>query len=379
MRKSGKPDLRGWEGSSGDSVLDFEHRRCVTASIARRLSHAALFHRSGGTFVFWRIAMARLALALLALCFAAGAASAQDNWPTKPIRIVVPFRPGSFADITMRIMQQKLGPRLGQTLVVDNRSGASGDIGTDVLARATGDGYTFGIATNSTHGVSPALNPKLAYDPIRNFAMVSLVGEAPYVLITSPTLPVKSVAELIALAKQKPGEINYASVGPASLAHLAGALFSQMADVKLNEVPYRSSAQSVLDTESGRIDLQFGTMAPVLPHVLNGKVKALAVTGLKRAAVLPDVPTLDESGLKGFEASLWLAMVAPAKTPPAIVERMNREVKAVLADPDVVEALRKQGVEATPSTPDALRARIEHDVAKWKKLAQDVGITMDEK
>jgi tripartite-type tricarboxylate transporter receptor subunit TctC len=323
--------------------------------------------------------MPRLALALLALCLAAGTAAAQDKWPTKPIRIVVPFPPGSFADITMRIMQQKLGPRLGQTIVVDNRSGASGDIGSDVVARAAGDGYNFGIATNSTHGVSPALNPKLPYDPIRNFEMVSLLGEAPYVLITSPTLQAKTVAELIALAKQKPGQISYASVGPASLAHLAGALFSQMADVKLNEVPYRSSAQSVLDTESGRIDIQFGTMAPVLPHVINGKVKALAVTGLHRVAVLPDVPTLDESGLKGFEASLWLAMVAPAKTPAAIIERMNREVKAVLADPDVIDALKKQGVEATPSTPDELRARIEHDVAKWKKLAQETGITMEEK
>ena len=309
--------------------------------------------------------MARLALALLALGLAAGAVPAHAaDWPTKPIHFIVPFPPGSFADITMRIMQQKLGPRLGQTIVVDNRSGASGDIGSEALAKAAGDGYTFGIATNSTHSVSPALNPKLPYDPIKSFAMVSLVGEAPYVLITSPTLPVKSVAEMIALAKQKPGALSYASVGPASLAHLAGALFSQMADVKLTEVPYRSSAQSVLDTQSGRIDLQFGTMAPVLPHVLSGKVKALAVTGLKRAAVLPDVPTLDESGLKGFEASLWLAMVAPAKTPPEIVERMSREVKAVLTDPDVVEALRKQGVEATPSTPAELRARIEHDVAK---------------
>jgi tripartite-type tricarboxylate transporter receptor subunit TctC len=324
--------------------------------------------------------MTRLALALLAFGFAAGAAPAQAaDWPTKPIHFIVPFPPGSFADITMRIIQQKLGPRLGQTIVVDNRSGASGDIGSEALAKAAGDGYTFGIATNSTHGVSPALNPKLPYDPLKNFEMVSLVGEAPYVLITSPTLPANSVAEMIALAKQKPGALTYASVGPASLAHLAGALFSQMADVKLTEVPYRTSAQSVLDTQSGRIDLQFGTMAPVLPHVINGKVKALAVTSLKRAAVLPDVPTLDESGLKGFEASLWLAMVAPAKTPPEIVERMNREVKAVLADPDVIEALKKQGVEATPSTAAELRARIEHDVAKWKKLAQETGITMEDK
>ena len=322
--------------------------------------------------------MRHFALALIAVCLAAGGAPVRAaDWPAKPIHFIVPFPPGSFADITIRIMQQKLGPRLGQTIVVDNRSGASGDIGSEALARAKPDGYTFGIATNSTHGTSPALNPRLPYNAVNDFAMVSLIGDAPYVLITSPTLPVKSVQDLIALAKTKPGEISYASVGPASLAHLAGALFSQMADVKLNEVPYRSSAQSVLDTQSGRIDLQFGTMAPVLPHVLSGKVKALAVTGLKRAAVLPDVPTLDESGLKGFEASLWLAVIAPAKTPPEMVERMNREVRAVLADPEVVEALRRQGIEATPSSPDELRALMAGDIAKWKKLAEETGISMD--
>lgn len=322
--------------------------------------------------------MRRFALAFIAICLAAGAAPVRAaDWPTKPIHFIVPFPPGSFADITIRIMQQKLGPRLGQTIVVDNRSGASGDIGSEALARAKPDGYTFGIATNSTHGTSPALNPRLPYNAVNDFAMVSMIGDAPYVLITAPNLPVKSVQDLIALAKSKPGEISYASVGPASLAHLAGALFSQMADVKLNEVPYRSSAQSVLDTASGRIDIQFGTMAPVLPHVLSGKVKALAVTSLKRAAVLPDVPTLDESGLKGFEASLWLAVIAPGKTPPEMVERMNKEVRAVLADPEVVEALRRQGIEATPSSPDELRARMAGDIAKWKKLAQETGISMD--
>jgi tripartite-type tricarboxylate transporter receptor subunit TctC len=321
--------------------------------------------------------MHRLLLALLALYLAAGDASAQANWPTKPVRFVIPFPAGSFADITIRILQQKLGPRLGRPLVVDNRSGASGDIGSDMLAKAAPDGYWFGVATNSTHGVSPALNPRLPYDAVRDFAMVSLIGEAPYVLITAPSLPAKSVPELIALAKAKPGGVTYASAGPASLAHLAGALFSQMAGVKLTEVPYRTSAQSVLDTAEGRIDMQFGTMAPVLPHVLSGKVRALAVTGLRRAAVLPDVPTLDESGLPGFEASLWLAVVAPAKTPPEIVARMNAELKAVLAEPDVIAALERQGIAATSSTPEELRARIEHDIAKWKKLAQETGITME--
>ena len=320
--------------------------------------------------------MRRFAFLLFTLCLAAGSATAQE-WPTKPVRFVIPFPPGSFADITMRIMQQKLGPLLGQTLVVDNRSGASGDIGSEILAKAAPDGYTFGIATNSTHGVSPALNPRLPYNAVNDFAMVSLIGAAPYVLITSPSLPANSVKELIELAKKKPNSLSYASVGPASLAHLAGVLFSQMADVTLTEVPYRSSAQSVLDTAEGRIDLQFGTMAPVLPHVKSGKVKALAVTSLKRATVLPEIPTLDESGLPGFEASLWLAVVAPAKTPPEIVEKMNKAVKAVLADPDVIKALELQGIEPTPTTPDELRERIAHDIEKWKKLAEETGISMD--
>jgi tripartite-type tricarboxylate transporter receptor subunit TctC len=325
--------------------------------------------------------MKRFALALLALGLCAGAASAQNdaNWPDKPIRFVVPFPAGSFADIALRILQPKLGARLGQQLVIDNRSGASGNIGADMLAKSPPDGYNFGVATNSTHGVSPALNPSLPYDPIKDFAMVSLIGDAPYVLITTPDLPVRSVQELIALAKSKPGALNYASAGPASLAHLAGALFAEMADVKLTEVPYRSSSQSILDTTEGRIEMQFGTMGPVLPHIRSGKVKPLAVTSLKRIDILPDVPTLDESGLKGYDAVLWLAVVAPAGTSPAIVARMNRELKEVLALPDVIELLKAQGINAEASTPDALRQLIERDIDKWRKLAKATGITMEAK
>jgi tripartite-type tricarboxylate transporter receptor subunit TctC len=325
--------------------------------------------------------MKRFAFALLAFGLCAGTASAQNdaNWPTKPIRFVVPFPAGSFADIALRILQQKLGARLGQQLVIDNRSGASGNIGADMLAKSPPDGYNFGVATNSTHGVSPALNPALPYDAIKDFAMVSLIGDAPYVLITTPDLPVRSVQELIALAKSKPGTLNYASAGPASLAHLAGALFEQMAGVKLTEVPYRSSSQSILDTTEGRIEMQFGTMGPVLPHIRAGKVKPLAVTSLKRIDILPDVPTLDESGLKGYDAVLWLAVVAPAGTPPAIVDRMNRELKEILAEPDVIELLKAQGINAASSTPDELRALIERDIDKWRKLAKETGITMDPK
>ena len=322
--------------------------------------------------------MHRLALVLLALGLAMPGAAAQGdaNWPDKPIRVVVPFPAGSLTDITMRILQQQIGSRLGQQLVIDNRSGASGNIGADALAKSPGDGYNFGLATNSTHAVATALNPRLPYDPIKDFALVSLIGDSPYVLITSPSLPANSVQELIALAKAKPGALNYASAGPASLAHLAGALFAQMAGVKITEVPYRSSAQSVLDTSEGRIEMQFGTMAPVLPHIRAGKAKALAVTSLKRSDALPDVPTLAESGLPGYEASLWLAMVAPAATPPAIVARMGHELKEVLAQPDVIEAFKAQGIEALVSTPEELRARIERDIAKWRKLAQETGISM---
>src|SRR3982074_158453 len=207
------------------------------------------------------LSMNRFMIPLLALRLCAGNATG----PTKPLRFVVPFPAGSFADIALRILQQKLGARLGQQLVIDNRSGASGNIGADMLAKSPPDGYNFGVATNSTHGVSPALNPGLPYDAIKDFAMVSLIGDAPYVLITTPNLPVQSVQELIALAKSKPSALNYASAGPASLAHLAGALFEQMAGVKLTEVPYRSSPQSILDTTERPIEMQFGPMGQVPP------------------------------------------------------------------------------------------------------------------
>jgi tripartite-type tricarboxylate transporter receptor subunit TctC len=309
--------------------------------------------------------------ALLALCLAASPARSEPaTWPDKPIRFVTPFPAGSLIDITLRILQPKLGERLGQQIIIDNRSGASGNIGADVIAKSLPDGYTFGAATDSTHGVSPALNPDLSYDAVRDFAMVSLLGEAPYVLITAPTLPVASVKDLIAFAKAKPGALNYASAGPTSLAHLAGALFAQMAKVELTEVPYRSSAASILDTTQGRIEMQFATLGPALPHIRSGKVKALAVTSLRRIDILPDVPTLDEAGLAGYDAVLWLAVVAPAATPRDAVARMNRELRAVLSMPDVIDALKVQGIDAVSSTPDELKALITRDIEKWRKLAQ---------
>jgi tripartite-type tricarboxylate transporter receptor subunit TctC len=319
----------------------------------------------------WNLTMKPIALAFLALCLLADAARSQPaNWPDRPIRIVTPFPAGSLVDITLRVLQPKLAARLGQQLVIDNRSGASGNIGADVIAKAPPDGYTFGAATDSTHGVSPALNPDLSYDAVKDFAMVSLLGESPYVLISSPKLPASSVKDLIALAKARPGALNYASAGQTSLAHLVGAQFAQMANVNLTEVPYRSSAASILDTTQGRIEMQFATLGPVLPHIRSGNVKALGVTSLKRIDILPDVPTLDESGLAGFDAMLWLAVVAPAATPRDAVARMNSELRTVLAMPDVIEALKVQGIDAVSSTPEELRALITHDIDKWRKVAQ---------
>jgi tripartite-type tricarboxylate transporter receptor subunit TctC len=324
--------------------------------------------------------MKHVVLAFVALCLAAGAAwSDPANWPERPIRFVVPFPAGSVADITLRILQPKLGMRLGQQLIIDNRSGASGNIGADVLAKSPPDGYNFGVATDSTHGVSPALNPDLSYDAVKDFAMVSLLGESPFVLIAAPALPVSSVKDLIALAKAKPRALNYASAGPTSLAHLAGALFAQMANVELTEVPYRSSVGSILDTAEGRIEMQFATLGPVLPHIRSGKVKVLAITSLRRLDILPDVPTLDEAGLKGYDAMLWLGVVAPAATPRDVVARMNRELRAVLTMPDMVEALKAQGIDAAPSTPDELRALITRDIDKWRKLAQATANPADTK
>jgi tripartite-type tricarboxylate transporter receptor subunit TctC len=339
----------------------------VTGSKARKSS---MKHRS----------MKPVALALLALCLAADIARSEPaNWPDRPVRIVTPFPAGSLVDITLRILQPKLVARLGQQLIIDNRSGASGNIGADVIAKATPDGYTFGAATDSTHGVSPALNPDLSYDAVKDFAMVSLLGESPYVLISSPVLPASSVKDLIALAKAKPRTLNYASAGPTSLAHLVGAQFAQMAKIELTEVPYRSSAASILDTTQGRIEMQFATLGPVLPHIRSGNVKALAVTSLKRIDILPDVPTLDESGLPGFDAVLWLAVVAPAAIPRDAVTRMNRELRAVLALPDVIDALKVQGIDAVSSTPDELRALITRDIEKWRKLAQTTANPADAK
>ena len=319
--------------------------------------------------------MIRYALALIAALTASHDALAQSaaTWPDRPIRLIVPFPAGSGTDVPARIIGQKLGDLLGQQIVVDNRAGASGAIGSEAIARAAPDGYTIGLITASTHALAPAFNSKLPYDPIKDFAPISMIGGTPYVLVVYPGLQAKTVRELIALAKAKPGALNYGSAGPASLAHLAAELFASMAGIQMTHVPYKASAQSVTDMISGRLDMQFATVAPMLSNIRAGQLRALAVTGPEPVSVLPDVPTVAGSGVPGYEASLWMAIVAPAGTPAAIIDRLNRELNAVLRT-HAREALVAQGLQLEPSAPATVHARIRTDIEKWRQVIAKAGV-----
>ena len=321
--------------------------------------------------------MLRLALILVAALLTGHGAEAQTaaaKWPERPIRFIVPFPAGSTTDIIARIVAQPLAERLGQPVVIENRVGASGNLGAEATARAAPDGYTIGLATSTTHVITPAVKANLSYDPVKDFAPVSMLVDAPYALVVYAGLPVHNVAEFIALAKSKPRALNYSSVGPTSLAHLAGELFSRMAGVELTHVPYRSASQAVVDLNEGRIEAQFGAIGASLPFVRDGKLRALAVTGARRVPALPGVPTLSEAGLTGYEATLWVAIMMPAGSPAAIVQRLNREIHALLAEPGVQDALAAQAVQIDPSTPEAVTERIRRDIDKWRKLAAEAGI-----
>jgi tripartite-type tricarboxylate transporter receptor subunit TctC len=319
--------------------------------------------------------MMRLILLWLAGLMVAAPATAQvsQKWPERPVRFIVPFQPGSSSDTVARVVGQKLGERLGQQIVVENRVGASGNIGTEAVARAEPDGYTIGLANTSTHVIAASLSSNLTYDPVKDFAPVAMLGSSPFILSVYTGLAAKNIPELIALAKSQPGALSYASAGPATSAHLSGALFEKLAQVQLVHVPYRGSSQSVLDLVEGRVDMQFGTIPPTLALVRDGRVRALAVTGDKRSAVLPDVPTIGET-VPGYESSLWQAVVVPAATPPAIIARLNQEIVAVLASADVKATLEKQGIELEPSTPAQLAARIRADLGKWSEVIRGAGI-----
>jgi tripartite-type tricarboxylate transporter receptor subunit TctC len=314
------------------------------------------------------------ALVLGAMLAGIEGSAGQAAWPDRPIRMIVPFPAGSTTDVIGRIIGNKLGPRLGQQVVVENRVGASGTIGMDAVAKAAPDGYTIGYATASTHALAPILQAQLPYDPIRDFKPVIVVGSAPYALVIHPGLMAKTLSELIALAKSQPGKLNYGSAGPASLAHLAGELFAAQAGVHIVHVPYKSSAQSVIDLISGRLDMQFATIIPTLPNIRAGKLRVLATTGKQRVAALPEVPTVAETGIAGYEAVLWTAFVMPPGTADAIVARLNREVTEILNEADTRDLLVKQGTQPEPGPPEALTARIRADMEKWRAVIAKAGI-----
>jgi len=315
---------------------------------------------------------------LFALCAAACSASisaiAADTWPSRPIRLIAPFPAGSSVDAAARVITPRVSEALGQSIVIDNRAGASGAIGAELGARATPDGYTISGGTTSTHALSKALNPHLSYDPEKDFAPITMIGHLPYILAVHPAVAANNLNELIALAKSKPGQIRYTTVGNASMARLGGELLSNLTGIQITPIAYKSSAQSVVDTVAGRIELQFGTMAPVLPHVRSGKLRALAVTGSTRSLALPDVPTVIESGIKNYEVTLWLAVFAPAKTPRPIVERLNREFSAAIAAPQVRDALIIQGLQPETTSPAAFSRYLTAEIAKWREVARKANL-----
>jgi tripartite-type tricarboxylate transporter receptor subunit TctC len=313
-------------------------------------------------------------LATATALFGCAARAAEPAFPTRPIRFVVPFPPGTASDILARLVGQRLGERLGQQVVIDNRSGASGTIGVETAARAAPDGHTWTLGTTTTHALATILNPKLGYDPVRDFAPVALLGDAPYFLTTHTGVPAASGREFIAWARANPGKVRYASVGTFSLGHLAGELLKKAAGLDMVHVPYKGSNLALIDLLAGRIELNVSTISASLPHVRAGKLRALAVTSLERNSVLPETPTLAESGLPGYKVSLWMGLFVPARTPGAVTARLNRDVGTLSGTADFRSALAEQGFDPLAATPDAFSKLLRDEVARWRKVILDAGL-----
>jgi tripartite-type tricarboxylate transporter receptor subunit TctC len=317
---------------------------------------------------------AALLLTFIAATFIGGS-PARAEWPDRPIKMIVPFSAGSSSDTIARIVAIKMGERLGQQVVVENRVGGSTIIGTDSVAKSAPDGYTLELANTTTHAASAALNATLPFDPVKDFAPVAMIGVSPFVLIGATQLAAPTLKDFVALAKAKPGSLSYASAGTGTLAHLAGELFKTKAGIEVTHVPYRGSAQSMIDLMQGRIDLSVSTIPPTLQHIREGKLRAFATMSAKRNASLPEVPTVAEAGVPGCEAALWTAVVAPAGVPADIIKKLNAAVLAAVATPDIQQALTIQGVDPEPGPPEAVGERIRADIVKWKDVVATAKIT----
>ena len=319
--------------------------------------------------------MIKLMVAFVA-CAGAFGASAQ-TYPTKPVRMVIPFPPGGTTDITGRIAAQKLSEALGQQVVPDNRPGAAGNIGAEQVAKSPADGYTLVTLPGSTLTIHPSLYAKLPFDPLKDFAPITMLAAVPNALVVHPSLPVRNVKELIALTKSRPGELNYASTGAGQSTHLSMELFKTMAGVKITHVPYKGSAPAVTDLLGGHVPMMFDNMPSALPHVKAGKLRGIAVSTLKRSPVAPEIPTVAESGLPGFEVSVWFSVLAPANTPRDIVTRLNGVLVKALHNADTREKLATQGAEAIANTPDEFTAVMKRDIAMWAKVVKAANIKLD--
>lgn len=315
------------------------------------------------------------ATAALAVIFACTGGAQAQNWPNRPIRMVVPYTPGGYTDLMARLVGQKISDALGQPIVFENKPGANAVIGTDVVAKAAPDGYTFGTVI-AAHSVNATLNPNLPYDTMKDFSYVSLMSVAPLIVIAHPSLPANNVKELITLAKSKPGELNFASSGIGSAAHLTTEMLKSRAGIDMQHIPYKGTAGALQDVVGGRINVMFDIVGPLIPHVRSGGAKALAVTATERIPAAAEVPTMAEQGVPDFVAGTWAGIIAPAGTPKEIVDRVSAEAKKALADPALKAKLADQGIVAVGSSPEEYRAFVVEEIARWKKVITDAGIKL---
>jgi tripartite-type tricarboxylate transporter receptor subunit TctC len=318
---------------------------------------------------------AALALALAAQCLAGGALAA--DYPAKAIKLVVPYAPGGGADSVARIVAKKVSENIGQAIVIENKGGAGSIVGTDIVAKAEPDGYTLLLGQSGPISINPAVYKTLPYDPVKDFAPVTMTTAYPYILVVNAELPAKSLQEFVALAKSKPGAMNYGSTGVGAANHLVAELFNSKAGLKMTHVPYRGTALAVGDLLGGQLTMVFGDPVSVLPHIKSGKLRALAVTSLHRSPVAPEVPTVGESGYPGFEALAWHGILAPARTPSAIVRKLNEEIAKALGDPETRTLLVNQAMQTVGSTPEEFAAFIQKDIAIWKAVAAAANVTVE--
>ena len=318
-----------------------------------------------------------LAAGLAVLCAAPALSLAQDRWPSKPITYIVPFPPGGTTDVLARILGQKLGAALGTTIVVENKPGAGGNVGSEFVAKAAPDGYTILGGTISSHAINVSLYPKLPYDPVSSFQPITLIGSNPNILVVNASSPYKSVQDITAALKAKPGSLSYASAGNGTSQHLSAELYKYLAGVDMVHIPYKGSGPAIQDVIGGQVPMMFDTSVVAGPHIEGGRLRALAVTSAKRASAFPNVPTMAESGVPGYDVVSWQAIFAPAGTPKPIVDRLHAELAKILKDPEVQDRLAKLGLDPSGMTPSELAAFQKAEIDKWAKVIKAANIKID--